>query len=298
MALPKANLHLHLTGAMRPSTLASLALRAGIPVPAPLPAGVHGWEVFQDRYDAARRVLRTADDLSRVATEAIEDDEADGGVWTEIQVDPTSYAPLLGSPEAVVEALLPAFQGRGGLILASSWAASPSVAESTARLAVRYADQGVVGFGLSNDERRGTVADFGPACRLAAKAGLLVTPHAGFYTGAWHVRECVLLLGARRIGHGLSAAADPSTMELLASRGVTLEVCPTSYPPLGVCSLADLPLRALLAAGVPVALGTDDPLLFRAGLATQYDLVREHLSLTDEELSQLARHSLTASAAH
>src|SRR5687767_13319853 len=70
--LPKANLHLHLTGAMRPGTLVELARRYGLPVPPPLPAGVaHGWDAFQSRYDTARAVLRTAADVARVVEEAI-----------------------------------------------------------------------------------------------------------------------------------------------------------------------------------------------------------------------------------
>jgi adenosine deaminase len=296
--LPKANLHLHLTGAMRPATLVELAERAGLPLVPALPDGVvHGWEAFQGRYDAARAVLRTPADVARVVVEAIEDDVADGAGWVEIQVDPTSYAERLGGLEAVVETVLAAAGDRAGVVLAASWARSPEVALRVARLAARYAGDGVVGFGLSNDERRGRVADFVPAFRAAADAGLLAVPHAGFYEAAWHVRACVEQLGATRIGHGLTAATDPATLDLLAARGVALEVCPTSYPPFGVAELAALPLRRLLAAGVPVALGTDDPLLFGAGLADQYAIARHHLGLTDPELAILARHSVTTSAA-
>jgi adenosine deaminase len=296
-ALPKANLHLHLTGSMRPATLADLASRAGLAVPEPLPLGaVHGWPAFQSRYDLAREAVRTPQDVARVVREAIADDAADGAGWVEIQVDPASYAERLGGLAAVVETVLDAAAGEAGVVLAASWARSPAVAVETARLAARYRDHGVVGFGLSNDERLGRVGDFAPAFTVAADAGLLTVPHAGFYEGAWHVRECVRL-GAARIGHGLTAAADPATVDLLATRSVALEVCPTSYPPLGVAELAALPIRRLLDAGVPVALGTDDPLLFGAGLAAQYAILREHLDLTDEELATLARHSVTSSGA-
>ena len=136
-----------------------------------------------------------------------------------------------------------------------------------------------------------------PAFRVAADAGLLAVPHGGFYEAAWHVRACVEHLGAARIGHGLTAATDPATVDLLAARGVALEVCPTSYPPFGVTDLATLPVRSLLAAGVPVALGSDDPLLFGHGLTDQYAIVRDHLHLTDPELATLARHSVSTSAA-
>jgi adenosine deaminase len=288
--LPKADLHLHLTGSMRPGTLAELAARAGLPLPPPLPAGAHGWEAFQSRYDIARAALRTAADITRVVAEAVDGDAA----WVEIQIDPVPYADRLGSAEAVVEAAL---AGGAGLILASSWAATPDVALGVARLAARYAGRGVIGFGLSNDERRGRAGDFAPACRVAADAGLRIVPHGGFYEGPWHVRHCVELLGAHRVGHGLTAAGDPAVVALLADAGVALEVCPASYPPLGVATVAELPVRALLAAGVPVVLGSDDPLLFGVGLTGQYELLRAGTGLTDEELAAIARHSVAASCA-
>jgi adenosine deaminase len=259
-------------------------------MPEPQVGVTHGWEVFQSRYDTARAVLRTAADITRVVTEAVAGDAA----WVEIQVDPTSYAVRLGSAEAVVEAAL---AGSAGLILASSWAASPAVALDVARLAARYADRGVIGFGLSNDERLGRVEDFAPACRVAADAGLRIVPHGGFYEGPAHVRRCVEVLGADRIGHGLTAAGDPAVVALLADTGVALEVCPASYPPLGVSTIAELPVRQLLDVGVPVVLGSDDPLLFGVGLTGQYELLRSGAGLTDDELATIARNSVSASSA-
>lgn len=298
--LPKTQLHLHLTGAMRPATLAELAGRHGITVPPPLPTTAGTWADFQDRYDASRAALRTPADISRVIAEAAADDAADGCRWLEIQVDPTSYAPVFGGLEPVLEAVLAGAAAAPipvGVIVASSWTRSPSHASTLARLAARYAADGVVGFGLSNDERGGVVAEFVPAFQVARDAGLLGAPHSGFYTPAAHVRECVELLGASRIGHGTSAAADPLVVDVLAARGVALEICPTSYPPFGVHELSTIPLKIFLAAGVPVALSTDDPLLFGVGLTGQYEICRAALGLTDEELATLAAGSIQASAA-
>lgn len=299
-ALPKANLHLHLTGSMRPSTLAELAARYGLPLPPPLRVSTaHGWAAFQQRYDLARTAIRTADDLTRVVREAVEDNAADGCGWLELQIDPTSYASRIGSVDAVVETVLAAVAGHPvGVIVAASWARPAADAVRLASVAAGYAGQGVVGFGLSNDERLGVVAEFAPAFQVSCDAGLLSVPHGGFYEGAWHVRECVQLLRAGRIGHGLTATADPATLAMLAEHGVALEVCPTSYAPLGVVAdLGSVPLRALMTAGVPVALGTDDPLLFGAGLAEQYVIARDVLGCTDAELAALAHQSVTASAA-
>jgi len=139
-ALPKAQSHLHLTGAMRPATLRELAERYGVPVPAVWDhSRAHDWSAFQGRYDAARAVLRSPADVARVVFEAAEDDAADGCGWLEIQVDPTSYAPMLGGLRATVEAVLSAAAAAPiptGVIIASSWAGPGAHAETLARLAV------------------------------------------------------------------------------------------------------------------------------------------------------------------
>ena len=163
---------------------------------------------------------------------------------------------------------------------------------------MRYAGRGVVGFGLSNDERRGRAYDFEGAFRIARRAGLMAVPHGGELLGPASVRECVETLGADRIGHGVRAAEDPRLVEKIVERDVTLEVCPSSNVGLGVVpTAADVPVRALLDSGVPIALGADDPLLFGSRLVRQYELAREVYGCPDAELAELARHSIRASAA-
>ena len=300
-ALPKTQLHLHLTGSMRPATLRELAWRHGIPVPPPIDGTtVRTWADFQGRYDAARAAVRTGADITRIVAEAALDDAADGCGWLEIQVDPTSYAPLFGGPRGALEAVLTAAAMSTvptGVIVASSWARPAEHATLLAHLAAEYAGAGVVGFGLSNDERLGRVADFAPAFAVAADAGLLGTPHSGFYTGPEHVRDCVRHLRPARIGHGTAAATDPATLDLLARQGIALEICPTSYPPFGVHDLPSVPVARLLAAGVPVTLASDDPLLFGVGLAGQYRICRDVLGLTDRQLADVAEHGVRSSAA-
>ena len=296
--LPKANLHLHLTGSMRPATLAALSRRNGVSVPPSLEGGAaHEWPVFQARYDAARAAIRGVEDLDRVVREAVEDSAADGCGWLELQLDPASYATVPGGAEPVLETVLAAVAGTPArVVVASSWARGGAEAERLARLAARYAAHGVVGFGLSNDERLGRVKDFVGAFRIARDAGLWGVPHSGFYEAAWHVLACVDRLGAARIGHGITAATDPAALEVLATRGVALEFCPTSYPPLGVAALGELPIRGFTDAGVQLALANDDPLLFGADVTEQYRIARD-LGLSDGDLARLARQSITASAA-
>ena len=165
-------------------------------------------------------------------------------------------------------------------------------------LAGRYAGRGVIGFGLSNDERRGAARDFTRAFMIATRAGLMAVPHGGELSGPASVQACLDDLGANRIGHGVSAVQDQSLMRRLAAAGVTLEVCPTSNVALGVAAApANVPLLRLLSAGIQVALGADDPLLFGSRLTAQYELARRVLGLSDQLLAELARMSVRSSAA-
>ncbi|MFI8279152.1 adenosine deaminase [Streptomyces sp. NPDC085929] len=312
--LPKAHLHLHFTGSMRPSTLLELADKYGVRLPDALTAGEppklratdeRGWFRFQRLYDAARSCLREPEDIRRLVREAAEEDVRDGSGWLEIQVDPTSYAPLLGGMIPAVEIILDAVDtasretGLGmRVLIAANRMKHPLDARTLARLAVRYADRGIVGFGLSNDERRGMARDFDRAFAIAREGGLLAAPHGGELTGPTSVRDCLDDLHASRIGHGVRAAEDPRLLKRLADRQITCEVCPASNVALGVYERPeDVPLRTLFEAGVPMALGADDPLLFGSRLAAQYEIARRHHAFTDAELAELARQSVRGSAA-
>jgi len=312
--LPKAHLHLHFTGALRRTTLLDLAARHRVALPDALrgsgPAHLHatderGWFRFQRLYDAARSVLRTEEDVRRLLREVAEDERADGSGWLEIQVDPTTYASWLGGLTPTVQLILDAAEeaatanGVGiGVVLAANRTRHPLDARTLARVAANHAGEGVVGFGLSNDERRGPPADFAAAFRIAHRAGLLAVPHGGELAGAPSVAACLDALGAHRIGHGIRSVEDPRLVDRLARDGVTLEVCPTSNVALGVAAdPSDVPLRRLLDAGVGVALGADDPLLFGSRLTAQYELARTAHGLGDGELAALARCSVRASAA-
>ena len=314
LELPKAHLHLHFTGSMRHATLLELAARDGIVLPDQLveewppqlsAADEKGWFRFQRLYDVARSVLRTEDDVRRLVREAAEDDVRDGGRWLEIQVDPSGYGARFGGITAFTDLVLDAVRdasattGLGmAVVVAANRTRHPLDARTLARLAGQYAGRGVVGFGLSNDERRGTTGDFAPAFRIAARAGLLLAPHGGELRGPEHVRTCLDELHADRLGHGVRSAEDPALLDRIVEAGVALEVCPVSNVALGVYSdLTSVPLPSLLAAGATVALGADDPLLFGSRLAGQYATMRAAHDLDDETLAELARMSVRASRA-
>ncbi|MDP9443395.1 MAG: adenosine deaminase [Actinomycetota bacterium] len=299
---------------MRHTTLLELARRNGVGLPDALvkdwpprlsATDEKGWFRFQRLYDVARALVRTEGDVRRLLREAAEDDAADGCRWLEIQVDPSGYAARFDGLSAFTELVLDAARAAGaaagigiGVVIAANRTRHPLDARTLARLAARYAGSGVVGFGLSNDERRGRPEAFAPAFRIAARAGLLATPHGGELCGPDSVRACLDLLGAGRLGHGVRVVEEPDLLRRVVDAGVTLEVCPTSNVSLGVYPDAtQVPLPALVSAGASVALGADDPLLFGARLATQYELARTVHGYGDAVLAELARMSLRASCA-
>lgn len=314
-ALPKAHLHLHFTGSMRLETLVDLAQSSRTRLPSsfidgdPLrvPANHRGWFRFQRAYDTARHLVRSEETMRRIVVEAALDDAAEGSRRLEIQVDPTSYAPFVGGITPALEIILDAARQATVLsgvevavIVAASRTRHPLDARTLARLAVRYAGDEpgtVVGFGLSNDERAGQTTSWGPAFRIARRAGLASLPHGGELLGPSHVRDVVSALGPTRLGHGVRTAEDPVLLDEIVARGISLEVCPASNVSLGVYhEPTDVPLPTLLAHGAQVALGADDPLLFHSRLTDQYEIARG-LGLDDAALAELARGSIRASLA-
>jgi adenosine deaminase len=299
---------------MRHETLVELAERDGIRLPMALRedwppqlsvADEKGWFRFQRLYDLARSVLRTEDDVRRLVLEAAEDDAADGCGWTEIQVDPSGYAARFGGitpfTDLVLDAVAAAERRTGlrmAVVIAANRTRHPLDARTLARLAAQYAGRGVVAFGLSNDERRGRTVDFARAFAIARNAGLASVPHGGELRGADSVDACLAQLHADRVGHGVRCTEDPAVLGRVVDSGVTLEVCPVSNVSLGLyATLEEVPVRILLDAGVPIALGADDPLLFGSRLAGQYAVARAAHDLSDATLAELARMSVRASCA-
>ncbi len=302
---------------MRPGTLAMLADKHGVRLPEALTKSwpptlsatdERGWFRFQRLYDMARACVRDEGDMRRIVREAAQDDAAEGSRWLELQVDPTSYAPFVGGITPALEIVLDearsASQDVGigvAVVVAANRIRHPLDARTLARLAARYAGDGVghvVGFGLSNDERRGVTSEFAPAFDIARRAGLACVPHGGELLGAAAVSETLATLAPDRLGHGIRSVEDSRVLDDVVRRGVTLEVCPGSNVALGVYGTArDVPLRQLVDAGANIALGADDPLLFGSRLSAQYETARTVHGLSDVELAELARGSVQGSRA-
>lgn len=288
---------------MRPATLAELAERYAVEVP-PI-RGYGSFPEFSGMYLAATRVLSQPDDLARVVDEVVEDAFLAGAVW----VEPSFYAPhyegRFGTNEDTVTIVLDALaaasarHGIGtGLMLAADRTVDPAIAVDQARLAVKHAGDGIVGFGLANDETMWPPEPFAEAFAITRAAGLLSTPHAGELAGPESVRGALDALGADRVQHGVRAIEDPELVKRLADEGVCCDVCPTSNVMLSVCpTLEASALGPLLDAGVRCSLNADDPLLFGPGLLEEYEICRQRLGFDDMRMAHIARCSIECSGA-
>jgi adenosine deaminase len=303
-SLPKAHLHLHLEGAMRQSTLIERAAYYGVPCP---PVDVIGsFTEFSQIYNVVCAVLRTDDDLRRLVREVVEDAAIAGAIWLEAAVRPRLHgAKFGGGDREVLEILLDEARSAGeefgvgvGLLMTVDRTQPLEVAWDEAALAAAYSGKGVVSFGLANDEEGHPPDPFIGPFDMARGAGLLSCPHAGELDGPRSVWSALDLLGADRIQHGIRAIEDPLLVNRLASESICLDVCPTSNVLLKVVSsMAEHPLPFLLDAGVPCSLNADDPLFFGATLLDEYEISREVLGLSDEQVARIAKASIESSAA-
>jgi adenosine deaminase len=301
-ALPKAHLHLHLEGCARPATIAELAERNGLDVADLLAFST--LPEFIECYKLAVAAIATPDDLVRVCYELLVDEAAQGVRWCEPMVVPAFYLPAFGTVDDVWALMRSGFDraaeetGIGWGAIAGHVRTEPvEVAERAATWAAEHASDGIVGLGIAGDEVLVGPEPFARACAIAAEAGLLVVPHAGETAGPTSVRGA-LALGADRIAHGVRSVEDPDLVARLAAEGIACDVCPTSNVKLSVVpDLSGHPLPALLDAGVPVTLNSDDQLFFGSRVLDEYELGRTTWGLSDVELAHIARTSARASGA-
>jgi adenosine deaminase/aminodeoxyfutalosine deaminase len=167
-------------------------------------------------------------------------------------------------------------------------------AQAVAEYAVEYRNDGVVAFGIGGDEEHGPANWFKDVFAYTSRNGLRAVPHAGETVGPESI-WAALDLGADRIGHGITAARDPSLMRHLRDNNIPLEVCISSNVCTGVVpTLRDHPVRRLYDAGVPLILNTDDPAMFHTTMNGEYEIAAREFGFTESELRGLAERSFRA----
>ena len=309
--LPKAELHVHHVGSASPRIVQELAARhPDGPVPTD-PDDLRRYFEFRDFahfievYLAVVDLVRTPEDVRMLTYEVARDMASQNLRYAELTCTPYTSVirgiPIEAYTEAIEDARVAA-QRDFGLVL--RWIydipgeSGIPAADATLSYALDHAPDALVGFGLGGPEIGVPRPQFETHFGAARAAGLRSVPHAGETTGPQTVWDAVRLLGAERIGHGVSAAGDADLLAHLAEAGITLEVCPTSNVATGaVESLDGHPIREFVAAGVPVTVNSDDPPMFNTSLNQEYAVAARLLDLDHDGVADLARAAVAASFA-
>ncbi len=304
--VPLAELHVHLEGTARPRLVAAVARRNGLP----FPPGIAGdddewrWDGFLDFltvYDRAAGVIRTPEDYRDITYAYLRECAAEGAVYVELMGSP-DHAADVGLSDAdhvagIAQGIDDARAQTGieaRVVMIAVRNRGEAAAEAVARRVVAHPHPYVTGFGLAGDEAAWPPQRFARAFAVAHEAGLGLTVHAGEWAGPDGIRAA-LALPVTRLGHGVRAVEDPALVAELAGRGVVLEVCPSSNVATGIYpSWAEHPLGALLAAGVRVALGSDDPPYWGATIGGEYSQARRTFGLSGARLRAITRTALEA----
>jgi len=285
-SFPKIELHVHLEGAVRPKDLLEMAARNGVALPADDEATLQklysyrDFQHFLDLWMMTTKAVQTERDFRQVVMSYAREAAEHGAVYVEGIFTPSERVSTGASWDEVFtgfcDGALEATDEFGvevRLTVDTPWAWGLDVAMETARYAVKYRERGVVGLGLGGSEGAYPPQVFEAAFRLAKDWGLGSVPHAGEVTGPDSIRAAIESLGADRIRHGIRSVEDPSLLSDLADRQIVCDVCPVSNLRTGaVRSLEDHPLPAMLAAGVPCSISTDDPAMFDTDLTREYEV--------------------------
>ena len=301
--LPKAELHVHLDGCLRPETMIELAREQRVKLPAAAAAALRRYmlvdnvknlEEYLERYFVTVAVMQTPRALERITYEFVQDVARENVRYVEVRYCPALHTPALTLTQAVESPLEGIRRGsaetgvRVRLIICGLRTLSPAVSEDLARLAADYREAGVVAFDLAGAERGQPAKDHAGAFAYAAAHGLHCTCHAGEADGADSIRQALHACGAERIGHGTRLLEDPEVEAYVRERRIPLEMCLTSnLHSHAVADLAKHPARRYFDAGCVVTFNTDGRLMDGVTLTDEYWVAHDRLGFTREEIDRV-----------
>jgi len=306
LRMPKAELHVHLDGSLRTTTMVELAAERGVTLPTDDPAALYDYMVVDDalnledyleRFHLTLALMQDAEGIERIAYELIEDHANENVRYVEVRFSPILNAQGELEAHQALEAVLAGLQRaeskfdvKTGVIVCALRSLDPSVSTDMAELAVAFADRGVCAFDVAGAEAGNPVRDHLEALRTAERAGLPITIHAGEGFGASSIRQAIEDGGAGRIGHGTRLLEDESLLAQVRDAGIPLEICITSNVQTRVAAThSEHPIRHYYEEGLAVCLCTDNRLMSGVTLTEEYEHARDELDFTWQQLLRVAR---------
>ncbi|HEX7976755.1 MAG TPA: adenosine deaminase [Anaerolineales bacterium] len=296
--LPKVDLHRHLEGSLRLSTLLEVGHSHGLNLPntgrlrelvqigEEEPFTI---ENFLSKFETLRLFYRSPEIIARLTREAVADAAADKVRYLELRFTPAAlgraeHFPLSEVMDWVIEGAEKAEQEFGvttRLIASVNRHEGPDLAAQVVKVAADRAGKGIIGLDLAGNEAAFSALAFAGVFREAREAGLHITAHAGEWVGAQNVVEAITQLKAERIGHGVRVLEDPAATALARERQIAFEVCITSNYQSGVvAALSVHPLPRMLSLGLNATINSDDPSISQIRLSDEYRVACEDLGLS------------------
>lgn len=312
MTVKKAELHVHLEGTISPELAKIIARRNNITLPEPIfSSDGHSYNYpdflgFLKAYDVVASVIKVPEDYYDITFEYLKVNALENTLYVEMMYSPdhaeqSSGIPSIEHLQAIQQAIDDAeakYQIIGRIIITAVRHFGVEAVTKVAKQALRETVPCIVGFGLGGDEINYPPQLFAKAYQIAAEGGLSCTVHAGEFGTAKSMLDAIEHLPIKRIGHGIQAIHSNETMKELKERDIALEVCPSSNIALGLFKdMQSHPLTQLVAQGIKVSLGSDDPPFFRTNLATEYQRVQHAYQYSDSEMHHFTVMAIESSFA-
>lgn len=299
--LPKAELHVHLDGSLRPETMLELAEKYGKPMPADDPEALRDYMHVKDarnlveyleRFEITLSIMQTAESLERIAYELAEDLAKENVRYAEVRYSPVLNAreglPLTEAVEAPLRGLKRAeaeFGIRTALIICGIRNMDPATSRDLADLTVAFKNRGVVAFDLAGAEYNYPAKKHKDAFFTVINKNMAATIHAGEAYGAESIHQALHYCKAHRIGHGTRLFEDPDLMRYVRDFRIPIEICLTSnVQTRAVASFAEHPVRQYYDSGLVISFNTDNRLMSATTVTEEYWRAHEHLGFTWEEM--------------
>lgn len=314
-SLPKVELHRHLEGSLRLSTMLDIASTHKLDLPydnelkfSSLVQVVNNdpfnFQNFLSKFATLRKFYQSPEAIRRIARETIIDAAADNIRYLELRFTPVALTrikdfPMSEAIDWVIEEVAEAsnqFGVKTQLIASVNRHESVKLAEEVMQLAVDRIEKGIVGLDLAGSEAEYPGEEFEPVFSQAKESGLKITIHAGEWGGPEIIKMAIDTLMAERIGHGVRVMEDAGVIDLAKERRVAFEVCPTSNYQSGVVTnLNKHPLPGMISSGLICTVNTDDPGISRIELSDEYQISCEILGVSENGLSLLIQNAIDAS---